>query len=310
MDRLRNPGLVIAVFHYRCPYRCRFCSQRNYKPLSPCWTFEQITHNLEPLWRDATIANIGGVGEVGILPYFYELLDYFIEHGVGAGFTTNGRYLDVPRVRRALINNIVVSLHTVHEPTYDDLTGTKGNLPTVLENIRLLAKQPRDYKLVVMGVTTERNVRQAPEVARFCKDAGVDVLRFEPLVPGEYDDDLPMRETAENLAALDEAALIMHDGKTHVDRVHQRAHTATTQAHRKQLVAENMSTCKAPWTQTVIELSGNVVPCCFLGACVTLGNVFETPWDDIWNGERYRAFRASVRAGENPHCLEHCRNWG
>ena len=41
-----------------------------------------------------------------------------------------------------------------------------------------------------------------------------------------------------------------------------------------------------------VDWEGNVVPCCFdKNSEYTMGNLLDEPFESIWNGERYRAFR-------------------
>jgi hypothetical protein len=50
---------------------------------------------------------------------------------------------------------------------------------------------------------------------------------------------------------------------------------------------------------------GRVLPCCAgdINAPNQLGNVYETPWSDIWNGQEYTKLRADMLAEqENPLC--------
>lgn len=316
-DVVPNPSLVIPVFHSRCDYACRFCSQRT-RPPQPNWTFKQLTEDLDDLWQDATVVNVGGVGEVGLCPHFNDAIDYFSSRGIRVCFVSNGYHLDVARLRGGLLDHATISLHSLHEPTYDSLTGTAGRLPQVLRNVRLLAERPRDYQVVVVVVVTELNVRQAPDVARFCVEAGVDRVRFSPLIELRaagliaYDPDLPMIDSPENLGALAEATEIFHGGKVAADVSDKErlCITAMSREERAAVVAEKMPTCVAPYTQVVIDLEGDVIPCCFLGGAVALGNIFTTPWTDIWNGAKYREFRQRVKSGTEPNCLNQCMNWG
>jgi hypothetical protein len=45
-----------------------------------------------------------------------------------------------------------------------------------------------------------------------------------------------------------------------------------------------------------------------MGSSFVMGNVFETPFVEIWRGEKYRAFRATMLAGREtmPVC-QTCR---
>ncbi len=56
--------------------------------------------------------------------------------------------------------------------------------------------------------------------------------------------------------------------------------------------------CTMAWDHTVINVDGSVTPCCYLppdmGERFVMGNAFERPFVEIWRGERYQAFRASM----------------
>ncbi|MDQ6774058.1 MAG: radical SAM protein [Candidatus Dormibacteraeota bacterium] len=70
--------------------------------------------------------------------------------------------------------------------------------------------------------------------------------------------------------------------------------------------------CTRPWRSTYITANGNVLPCCFApftarpyeGAI--LGNVFEQPLADIWNGPAYDAFRRAHGSDDPPQPCRDC----
>ena len=61
-----------------------------------------------------------------------------------------------------------------------------------------------------------------------------------------------------------------------------------------------------------ITANGNVLPCCISVFTDTpyeelvLGNVFETPVSEVWNGPRYRAWRGAMLSGEPPKACRGC----
>ena len=77
------------------------------------------------------------------------------------------------------------------------------------------------------------------------------------------------------------------------------------------------SGCSRPYTLTYITSSGNVLSCCFAPFGHrsareyqeerVLGNIFKEPIADIWQGERYEAFR---RAFESDTPARHCSQCG
>lgn len=67
--------------------------------------------------------------------------------------------------------------------------------------------------------------------------------------------------------------------------------------------------CSWPWRQSVINWDGEVVTCCgSFDPGEDMGNVFEVPFDKVWNGPKYRAARrsfkrkVSVEASEGNAC--------
>lgn len=71
--------------------------------------------------------------------------------------------------------------------------------------------------------------------------------------------------------------------------------------------------CQRPWTLTYVTANGNVLPCCISPWVardypgLVLGNAFETPLAEIWNGARYRRFREQFESDTPP---DPCRGCG
>lgn len=71
--------------------------------------------------------------------------------------------------------------------------------------------------------------------------------------------------------------------------------------------------CQRPRTVSYVTANGNVLPCCIAPwtardyAGALLGNAFEQPLAEIWNGQRYQAFRAAFESDTPP---DPCRGCG
>ena len=63
--------------------------------------------------------------------------------------------------------------------------------------------------------------------------------------------------------------------------------------------------CRRPWTTAYVTANGNCLPCCISPFATNdyesliLGNLFESPFEQIWNGPLYQKFRMNLLS-ENP----------
>ncbi|CAN5694506.1 hypothetical protein BH24CHL1_BH24CHL1_16390 [soil metagenome] len=71
--------------------------------------------------------------------------------------------------------------------------------------------------------------------------------------------------------------------------------------------------CHRPWYLTYITATGDLLPCCFIPfinassePAYVLGNLFEQPVDEIWNGPAYQEFRARFQSDEPFECCRSC----
>ena len=76
--------------------------------------------------------------------------------------------------------------------------------------------------------------------------------------------------------------------------------------------ARPWSACVRPWTTAYITAHGNTLPCCISPfatshyADLVLGNLWERPFQHIWNDRRYRAWRAALLSDEPPEACRGC----
>lgn len=72
------------------------------------------------------------------------------------------------------------------------------------------------------------------------------------------------------------------------------------------------SGCTRPWRSTYVTANGNVLPCCIAPFAtsdydgIVLGNVFERPIGEIWNGAAYEAFRRAHASDDPPEACRGC----
>ncbi|MFO0659702.1 MAG: SPASM domain-containing protein [Polyangiaceae bacterium] len=128
-------------------------------------------------------------------------------------------------------------------------------------------KKPRiDLQFIVM----RHNEHEIPEIRRLANEWGVDQLRIKTVNAGD-----------------DESR-----------------HLIPTKRLYSRYNEDNVTPsawhpfCTMPWDHTVVNVDGSVTPCCYLrpdmGEQYIMGNIFETPFQEIWRGDRYQRLRASM----------------
>lgn len=64
--------------------------------------------------------------------------------------------------------------------------------------------------------------------------------------------------------------------------------------------------CSMATSYVKIEPNGKVFPCCRGPQELEMGNVYEQPFEQIWNGEKYRAFRRRMNSRDYPQVCRTC----
>ena len=65
----------------------------------------------------------------------------------------------------------------------------------------------------------------------------------------------------------------------------------------------NDAHCYLPWYSAYITWEGDVLPCCyFYDSQISFGNVFQTPFKEIWNSPKYQSFRQALAKSRNGLC--------
>jgi radical SAM protein with 4Fe4S-binding SPASM domain len=69
--------------------------------------------------------------------------------------------------------------------------------------------------------------------------------------------------------------------------------------------------CVSPWVSPFVTIDGDVTPCCVITdpSIVSFGNVFETPFAQIWNNDAFVAFRRRLKSAHPPECCGQCPSY-
>ena len=170
----------------RCNFRCQYCMPEGIQ-----WIEQEKLLSYDEILTICKVAVDRGIcdfkvtgGEPlvreGCLAFLRKLRQ--IDGVRSVTLTTNGFWLKevAEELADIGINSVNISIDTLEPAHFDRITGTKGNLPKILEGIRKL--QELGVKTKVNSVLLKETVDQIIPLARLAKDQDVDV-KFIEIMP-------------------------------------------------------------------------------------------------------------------------------
>lgn len=230
-------------------------------------------------------------GEPYLHPDFLQMVKYASAKGIYTATSTNAHYLNDERARLTVesgLDRLIISIDGTTQDTYQSYR-IGGSLDKVMEGARNVMAWRKKLKsktphVIFQFLVVKPNEHQIPEVYSIAKEIGVDhvVLKTAQIYDYENGSDL--------IPSLDQYSRYKksQDG---------------TYAIKNKLD----NNCWKMWHSCVITWDGKVVPCCFdKDAHHVLGDLTQQSFKEIWNGEKYNQFRASLLRSRSE--IEICKN--
>jgi MoaA/NifB/PqqE/SkfB family radical SAM enzyme len=339
-----RPALLTIESTSICNLRCVMCPHAIDDVQRPKHMPESIIAKLADEMAVAVEAQLHGIGEPLSSPAFWKALENQSFHpDCVLAINTNLTLLNARKIALLLgvkaKLRINVSIDAASEQTYARIRGAE--LAEVIDNIKELvaARGERPYPVVYINMTLMReNIEEAVAFVELARRLGVDGVFFYqmnhqpaermekykidragwhfdytsqglwnfkelsnrclneaiacanelgmPLFPaglaGLFFDDVPEPPVAAEPAIGEEPA--------------SGAFAGPAQA------APTLRDCRAPWEWSVIATSGQVLPCCF--GAPPVGNLHDTSFEEIWNGEEMQALRQAISENRMPKACE------
>ena len=233
-------------------------------------------------------------------------LDFLIGLDVSFQVNTNGECLSVARGQRLLnskMDYLSVSLDAARPETFKRIRRGSPPLNSVLENVAEFARVrqqmglERSIRLALSFVMMRCNIEELPQFVEIAAELGVDSIQCSHLEA--YTKDMVEESLwyhKELFAQVRSAAL---------DVAEKRGVALNVPLPIDERVAGFGHTfCSTPWNGAVITGSGEVIACCH--PKTRIGNLNEQSLEEIWNGQRYQAFRLAVNSDKSPLVCDSC----
>ena len=288
----------------KCNLSCPCCSHSREKDKGQHLTEEQFRQILDRLpWSPKRVI-LCGVGEPLMNPQFFSFVDLLAERGIKCEFYTNGTLLTA-RMQQAIllrrnIDAISISCDGARKETFDALR-LGADFDRWKQSVRefLIAVKHQRERVLSVGaniVVAKQNLAEIGDIVRLAANLGFDSVGIIDPVP------------------VDDTAAAYCPSLLELSAVHREELFALARRlglkilyflRRGTSAPKLLLRCMQPWEYVFIRANGDVAPCCAVFGsekAAVMGNILQQEFDDIWHGERFRAFRRSYVLGTNPLC--------
>jgi len=271
-------------------------------PLCPCGTGElnrptrhmrlgEFRSLIDDMDRYLLFLILWDWGEPLTNPELPAMIRYASERGIQTVTSTNGHFFHDDGYLQELLtsglSNLIVAIDSLSAESYR-VYRKKGDLDEAVSGLeklvamkkRLKSKTQLNLRMVVM----KQNEHDVEKLRCFARDIGMDCFTLKTLNP------------ICGTASMDEE-LVPEESK------YRRFQYEKGTMNR----IRDDKPCARVWHMSNIFSNGDVVPCCYdFAAEMKVGNIFERPFTEIWNGPAYRDLRRRIY--EEPQTIRQCRD--
>ena len=310
------PRVVFIEVTNHCNLKCETCPRTFVayeRPAALSWEkFLSIVEQFPAMQR----AVLHGIGEPLMNRDLIRMIEYLKARNVTVLFNTNATLLNEEWSHKLIasgLDEMRVSMDAANPTTYAQIRGAPL-FDRIVQNLQSFTKiqseLPADKPRASIWMTGMReNISELPDLVRLAARVGVREVYLQRMV---Y-----YLDNANPPGLMRQGHALFDDFNSHVERVlleaekiadelgvTLRASGATdprrSLAQSQENSARPWAECMRPWTTAYITANGNCLPCC-LAPFVTqdyqsleMGNLFEQRFTEIWNTEKYRAWRQAL----------------
>jgi radical SAM protein with 4Fe4S-binding SPASM domain len=305
IGNVNHKGLPISISFEpttSCNLRCPECPSGLRSFTRPTGMLEEdlFKKTIDELYKTLVYLIFYFQGEPFLNPKFLDLVAYASSKGIYTATSTNAHYLNDSNARKTVesgLDRLIISIDGTTQETYEAYR-IGGSLEKVIEGTRNVVRWKKELNsstphIIFQFLVVKPNQHQIEDVKRLAKEIGVDEVGLKTAQIYDHEYGSPLLTDIEEYSRYKKNS----DG---------------TFSIKNKLV----DSCWKMWHSCVITWDGLVVPCCFdKDAHYKLGNVKEESFKDLWRGDKYNLFRASLLRSRDEiemckNCTEGTKVWG
>ncbi len=291
----------------KCNLDCITCSRKSLSPSRlnkdlSLSKFKYIVNSIPTLKS----FQLQGLGEPLLTKDIWKIAKYAKAKKIKLSTTINGILINEKNVDKLLdlFGEIRISLDSVNEENYNKIR-VGGNYKRLIKNIQLLVNKRKQLnsktKIVLTFVVTHLNYHELEDFLKLCIELGCNcgVVEVENwYVPGQKGYKKELEFIKKSRAFSSKIKNLVFKYKKEFKKA--GLYLTYSSAEKRKAI------CRWPF-ECFITCDGYVTPCCIRQDpdVINFGNVFETPFGEIWNSEKYKMFRRTfIINSPNPICDE------
>jgi MoaA/NifB/PqqE/SkfB family radical SAM enzyme len=323
-----QPRVIFIEVTNHCNLLCQTCP-RTFTSYEAAQTlswerFLQVVAQFPDMQR----AVLHGIGEPLLNRDLPRMIAHLKARGVTVLFNTNATLLGEDWARKlitAALDELRVSIDGADPRTYASIRGAPlfgrvvANLKRFVQVQQALGALLPRASLWMTGM--RENLGELGDVVRLAAEIGIREVYLQRIVY-YLDHDAPpgMLDSGHGLFNRLNAQSEQYIADAHrlADQlgVSLRASGATLPRHSlggtQQPDPRPWTACLRPWTTAYVTANGNCLPCCIAPFAtrdyqgLVMGNLFDGPFTEIWNGRRYQEWRSSLMSDQPPAACRGC----
>ena len=290
-----------------CNFACDHCQVTHWTRKTTRLTTERFVSILRQLTMLRQF-KLQGMGEPLLNRHLIEILERGRDGGRAIFVVTNGSvYTENIAQKPGSLRGttIIISMDGAKAEMFEAIR-VNGNFQKVVDNVAdMVRRRGRGVwpGIELRSVVTLRNTHELPDLVRLAKRLGEDKLTATTLLT-----DWGKKRMEGSIAPID-----VSRGGPRVDQSIRESREVAAEIGMPLSVEHGQRYSKAnrcawPWQSSYIAANGDIVPCCQIAdsSVVKMGNVFDEPFADIWNNDKYRELRRRIAGNDIPHYCRRC----
>lgn len=283
-----EPKALYLEPYFGCNYKCIFCLHGCGHRIETAVLGPALFERLKPVIDKVTHVHITGLGEPFLNPHLLDYLAYFVKHGKSYYINSNGSLIEDAHIELMMTSRseLSVSLDAGDPETYGRVrrNGNWTRVISTLEKVsRTRGERRSHYPLISLNYhINSLNLASLRKIPGLARQLGVDAVKLSWTV-------LPRRHAdCSVFADRGKAGEIIAGVCTEL------AHHGIRVANEA-VFGERTRGCWSLTQMGFVGANGAVAACC--SRWLTIGNINDNRFEDIWNGMPRRTIALSLLNG-------------